>query len=430
VTDSGGCFREEDECVVSVEKDLLIIDGDSHVLEPPNLWDEYLEPEFRPRAIRITRSVPGRDGEVRGIRPMGPSGAQARSESMDDLPEMAIELKARLAADEHLIIDRQIVLSGGLSGLGGVGFPRRDLPYLTYLDAAPPASMETDARIALFDEMGIRGGVVFPTIGILWDAEDPRLADAYARAYNNWCVNFVGEHPNRIYPMAHVALHDPELALAEVRRCLKLGFKGFFLPPEPVLGKSPAHPDFDPLWHEIEDAGVPLCLHVIVRFNRIVDNPGRFHSLLIEPSRTYVFGMGATFQVIPAMASLIMTGFFDRFPRLKLLCVEAGAGWAPYIAHRLDEKYEMFGYAEKTKEEPSTYMRRNVWYVVEPRESYVDMLMDQMGEEQFIWGSDYPHVDSSDSALDQVLENAGRLSERRRRLLLGENAKALYGLEV
>jgi len=67
----------------------------------------------------------------------------------------------------------------------------------------------------------------------------------------------------------------------------------------------------------------------------------------VEPSRTFGFGMGATYQVIPAMASWVMSGHFDRFPNLKLLCVEAGAGWAPYIAHRLDEKYEMFGYAEK-----------------------------------------------------------------------------------
>ena len=68
MTDSGGRVGEEDGFMVSVEKDLLIIDGDSHVLEPPDLWDEYLEPEFRPRAIRITRSIPGRDGETRGRR--------------------------------------------------------------------------------------------------------------------------------------------------------------------------------------------------------------------------------------------------------------------------------------------------------------------------------------------------------------------------
>jgi predicted TIM-barrel fold metal-dependent hydrolase len=180
----------------------------------------------------------------------------------------------------------------------------------------------------------------------------------------------------------------------------------------------------------MEDAGIPLCLHVIVRFNRILENPTRFSSLLIEPNRTYAFAMGATFQVIPAMASLIMTGFFDRFPRLKLLCVEAGAGWAPYIAHRLDEKYEMFGYAEKTQLEPSEYMKRNVYYVVEPREQNIDSIMDLMGENRFLWGSDYPHVDSSADSLEQIKASVAGLSDRRRRLILGENAKALYQLEV
>lgn len=408
-----------------------IIDGDSHVLEPPWLWDEYLEPEFRPRSIRITRSITDRDGQVRGIRPLpGRSGAQAPSEALGDLPEMALEFKSRLAEDEHLIIDRQIVLSGGLSGLGGVEHDRANLPYMTYLEAAPLASYDTQERIKLFDTQGTHGGVVFPTIGILWDTEDPKLADAYCRAYNRWCHDFVGDFPNRIYPMAHIALHDPELALAELRRVMKLGFKGVFLAPEPVNGRSPADPVFDPIWHEMEEAGMPLCLHVIVRFNRIVENQARFHSLLLEPSRTFGFGMGATFQIIPAMASLIMTGFFDRFPRLKLLCVEAGAGWAPYIAHRLDEKYEMFGYAEKTKLEPSAYMKRNVWYVVEPRERTIASMMDEIGETQFIWGSDYPHIDSSAQAIDQIKASTAGLSEERRRLVLGENARRLYQLEI
>jgi predicted TIM-barrel fold metal-dependent hydrolase len=406
-----------------------IIDGDSHVLEPPDLWDEYLEQEFRPRAIRITRSIPGRDGATRGIRPMNPNtGAQAPTEDLRNLPEMALELKTRMAADEHLVIDRQIIMSGGLSGLGGVDVPRAELPYMTYLDAAPLASFDTRERIKLFDEKGMHGGIVFPTIGILWDSDDSRLADAYCRAYNRWCQDFVGDQPDRIFPMAHVALNDPELALKELRRCLKEGFRGMFLAPEAVNGKSPAHPDFDPLWHELEDAGLPVCLHVIVRFNRILENPTRHHNLLVEPSRTFIFGMGATFQIIPAMASLVMTGLFDRFPKLKLLCVEAGAGWAPYIAHRLDEKYEMFGYAEKTKLEPSEYMKRNVWYVVEPREKNIDSMMDIIGEEQFIWGSDYPHIDSSADALDQIFESTAKLSEQRRRMILGENARKLYGL--
>lgn len=410
-----------------------VIDGDSHVLEPPDLWDEYLEQEYRGRAIRITRSLAGRDGASRGIRrvppltgfPAPPSPPKPLFDG-DEIPEMALELKERMAADEHLVIDRQVIMSGGLAGLGGVEHHRSKLPYMTYLEGAPLASFDTDERIKLYDDWGIAGGVVFPTIGILWDSDDAKLADAYARAYNRWCYDFVGSHADRIWPMCHIPLNDPELAHIELKRCLKQGFRGMFLAPEPVDGVSPADPRFDPLWHELEDAGLPFCLHVIVRFNRILQNATRSFTLLTEPSRTFTFGMGATFQIIPAIASLIMTGFFDRFPRIKCLCVEAGAGWAPYIAHRLDEKYEMFGYSERTKLEPSEYMKRNVWYVVEPREKNIDSAMDIIGETQFIWGSDYPHIDSSIHAIDQVMETTKSLSEHRRRLVLGENARALY----
>ena len=150
--------------------------------------------------------------------------------------------------------------------------------------------------------------------------------------------------------MAHIPLNDPELALAELRRCLKLGFRGSSWRPSRCIGvAAPPTRSSTRIWHEMEDAGLPLCLHVIVRFNRIVENAARFSSLLIEPSRTLRLRPRRTFQIIPAMSSLIMTGFFDRFPRLKCLCVEAGAGWAAYIAHRLDEKYEMFGYTERNE---------------------------------------------------------------------------------
>src|SRR5439155_216040 len=121
------------------------------------------------------------------------------------------------------------------------------------------------------------------------------------------------------------------LALAELRRCLRLGFRGMFLAPEPVGEKSeafpfgdtsPADPAYDPLWHELEDAGLPFCLHVIVRFNRRVANANRISLLLKgQMSRVHTFGLGATFQIIPAVSSLVLSGLFDRFPKLKCLAV-------------------------------------------------------------------------------------------------------------
>jgi predicted TIM-barrel fold metal-dependent hydrolase len=95
---------------------------------------------------------------------------------------------------------------------------------------------------------------------------------------------------------------------------------------------------------------------------------------------------------------------------------------------RLDEKYEMFGYSERITMPPSEYLRRNVWYVVEPRERTTNAMMDLVDERHFIWGSDYPHIDSSIEAPRQIRRSVAGLSEHRQRLVLGENARALFQL--
>jgi predicted TIM-barrel fold metal-dependent hydrolase len=370
-----------------------ILDGDSHVLEPPDLWDRYIDPSYRNRSIRIFRNEQGK---------------------------------------ETLTVDNRVLLQDHLGGLGGVEIERERLSRpgeVSYLEGAPPASMDTDARIRLYEDWGIRGGVVFPTVGILWDTDDPLLADAYARAYNRWLWDFAGGHEDRILPIAHIPFHDPELALAELRRCLKLGFRGMFLAPEPVGGKRPSHPDFDAIWHELEDAELPFCLHVIVRFNRPVGLGQGLRGWFPEGNRTFVFGLGATFQIIPAVAALVMDGLFDRFPRLKCYCVEAGCGWAPYLMDRLDEKHQFFGYADKLKLLPSEYLRRNVWYAAEPTERTINAVMDLVDETHVLWGSDYPHIDSHIEAATQIRASVAGLSEKRRRLVLGENARALFRLD-
>ncbi|HYA34211.1 MAG TPA: amidohydrolase family protein, partial [Candidatus Binataceae bacterium] len=211
----------------------LVIDCDSHVMEPADLWESYLEPEFRSRAIRIARDP---------------------ADSM-----------------EVMYIDNQPLLKGVLGGLGGVSIDRQKLltpGAVTYAEGCPPASYRSDDRTKLLDAWGVDAGVLFPTVGILWDTPDDALAAAYARAYNNWLNDHASGAPDRMIKIAHLALQNPETALAELRRCLKLGFKGIFLAPEPINGRRFSDPMFDPIWRECEEAGIPACLHVIVRFNR------------------------------------------------------------------------------------------------------------------------------------------------------------------
>jgi predicted TIM-barrel fold metal-dependent hydrolase len=373
-----------------------VVDADSHVLEPPGLWEDYLEPRYRDRAIRIVR---------------GPMGF------------------------EQLVADGEVILPMGLAGLGGVEHPASELfsnPSLTYLDGAPPASMETDARLRLLDDWGVDAGIVFPTIGILWDKErDPELAIAWARAYNRWQWDFASPCPERIVPIAHIPLYDADLALEELRRCLRLGFRGMFLAPEPVLGKRPSHPDFDPVWAELQEAGLPFCLHVIVRFNRSVTGAFTqwFDREKGESNSVFTFGLGGTFQLIPAISALVTDGLFDRFPRLRSCVVEAGGGWVGYVMDRLDEKYARFG-SDRIERKPSEYFKENVWVVFDPTERTpsIDATCDLLGEEHVLWGSDYPHIDSHLEAPSEIRASVEGLSERRRHLVLGENARRLFRL--
>src|SRR5271166_1828460 len=304
-----------------------VIDCDSHVMEPPDLWEKYLEPQYRARAIRIKRDP------VDGM--------------------------------EVLTVDHEPLLKGVLGGLGGAHVNRTKVfvpGNVSYMEGCPLASYDPAARLDLLDAWGATAGVLFPTVGILWDVADDDLAAAYARAYNTWLNEFASYDRSRIIPIAHLALQQPDSALAELRKCIKLGFKGMFLPPEPIKGRRFSHPDFDPIWRECEQAGIPVCLHVIVRFSRAPGMLGDFY----RPGDfklVYGFALGGFAQIVPAMMTMICDGLFDRFPRLKLFCVEAGCGWAAYIMDRMDSKYEHFGWSAPTKYKPSEYFRRNVWIV-------------------------------------------------------------------
>jgi len=370
----------------------LVVDCDSHVMEPPDLWERYLEPQFRERAIRIVKD-PGDGMEV-------------------------------------LMIDNQPLLKGTLAGLGGANIERQKLfvpGQVSYLQGCPPASYQPEARIRMLDEWGVDAGVLFPTVGILWDVADNALAAAYARAYNNWVNDFASHDRRRMIPIAHLALQDPPSALAELKRCIKLGFRGVFVPPEPINGKRFSHSDFDPIWRECEEAGLPVCLHVIVRFNRAPGLLGHFYAPG-EFRMVYGFALGGFAQVVPAMMTMIADGLFDRFPRLKVLCVEAGAGWAPYIMDRMDEKYEHLGWTFPLKLKPSDYFRRNIWVVAEPEERTIGSVMELMGEDRVLWGSDFPHIDSTLEAPQRIRKSVAGLDDPRRRKVMGANARQVFAL--
>ena len=370
--------------------DHLVIDADSHVMEPADLWESYLEPEYRDRAIRIV--------EVDGV--------------------------------EQLVMGGNVIMTGTLAGLGGAHLERNTLfgTGLKYADGCPPASYDGRARADMYDEWGVTAGVVFPTIGILpFPTDDVALASAYCRAYNTWQADFAADAAGRVLPIAHVNLADVEEATRELERCLALGFKGVFVPPEPINGLRPGSAHFDGFWARCAEAGIPACLHVVVRFGG---------GMPYEPwqmagaGMVFGFSLSAPGQIIPAVASMVLDGLFDRHPTLKVVCVEAGCGWAAHLMDRLDEKYELLHFAHPTplRQRPSEYLRRNVWYVAEPDERSIGAMLDLVGEDRILWGSDFPHIDSKMEAAELIRSSLAELSDGRRRAVLGTNAAAVFGV--
>jgi predicted TIM-barrel fold metal-dependent hydrolase len=369
----------------------VIVDADSHVLEPSDLWTSRLDAKYRDRGVLIHE----RDGV------------------------------------ETLEIGGNVVLQGTLAGLGGVEtIPRWKLfdGSMRYIDGCPPASYDAAARLRLYDEWRIDAGVVFPTIGILpFDTDDLDLLNAMMTAYNSWQAEFASDGDGRIIPIATLNLRDRDGAIKELDRCLAMGFRGVFMPPEPIDGKLPGDPWFDPLWERCAEAGVPLCFHVVVRFSGTgVPFEGWLQA---GAGMLFGFGLGSTAQLIPAIAHMSLSGVFDRIPALKVVAVEAGCGWAPYLMDRLDEKHAILGeITPVTKEKPSHYLRTNVWYVAEPEERTIGSVLDLVGEDRVLWGSDYPHIDSTLAAPDQIRTSVAALSAERQRAVLGDNAKLVFGL--
>jgi uncharacterized protein len=371
----------------------LVVDCDSHVMEPPDLWERYLEPEYRERAIKIV--------EVDG--------------------------------QEHLVADGQVILPFGLAGLGGANIEPRSRIWsegLRYRDGCPPPSYDPGARASMLDAWGVDAGVLFPTIGILpLPTDDLGLLSAYARAYNTWQAEFAQSIPGRVVPVATLNLRDIDSALTELDRCLGLGFKGVFLPPEPVGGRRPGDPWFDPLWRRCAEAGVPACVHVVVRFGGAGVPFMPWHETGMVGS-LFSFSTGAPGQIIPTITTMIADGVFDRVPDLKVVCVEAGCGWAAYLMDRLDEKHQFFREtaAVPLDLEPGDYLRRNVWFVAEPEERTIGAMLDLVGEDRIVWGSDFPHIDSTLEAPNLIRRSVSTLSPSRQDAVLGTNAAALFGL--
>jgi predicted TIM-barrel fold metal-dependent hydrolase len=375
------------------------VDADGHILEPPDLWERYLEPQYRDRALRIV---------------------------LDDRGLEQLEIGGKPS-----VMSRR----GSPSILGAMGAPDlREIqldPSRTYLDEAPFGSMDPKERLELLDAEGIDAVVLYTTIGLLWEAEleDPELSQAYTRAYNRWICEFCADSP-RLVPTAHLSLSDPVAAAAELRRAVGEGARGAYVAPFTHDGRPLGHPDNDPVFAAVSELGVPFAIHPT--FEPQWTKGTRMGAWEHVRELRLLATVSASDGVRHQFTTLFDYGVFDRFPSLKVVVLESGGGWIGYWLDRMDAVYghTYIGTRVPLERKPSDYFRERVWISCDPDERTIPALADRFGADRFMWASDFPHADHTPEYLRDLEELAAAFPEDQRSLLLGDNVRELFAIEA
>lgn len=376
---------------------LQAIDADGHILEPPDLWERYLEPQYRERAIRIRTNNDGLEyfeynGKPSKLMPPG--------------------------------------FPGSLGAMGADDI--KPSPERTYLRTAPFGSMDPKERVQRLDQEGLAKAVLYPTVGILWEPEvsEPEIASAYTRAYNRWIMDFCSDSSGRLVPIAHISLSDPDLAAKETERALSAGAKGIFVHPFTWLRKSPGHPDYDRVWAIAQEHDAPVALHPTV------DPPSLdVHRRFDELSQKETFEFTWYYDVLvqqgmqQAFVSLFHHKIFERFPKVKVVVLESQAGWIGPLLDRMDA-VSKGPLMPKTglKEPPSAYFRRQCYVSIDPDERMVARIVPEVGDDRFFWASDFPHPDHTADYMEELVGMLEPLPEQSRRRILSDNVTNAYNL--
>jgi predicted TIM-barrel fold metal-dependent hydrolase len=377
------------------------VDGDGHVLEPPDLWQRYLEPRFRDRAPTIR---------------------------VDDNGLEFLEIDGRPS---------KIVRAGMPAGLGmmdrvaGYIYEREVKTGLQYVDQAPLGAMDPQERLQRLDLENIARVFLYPTLSIFWIAEcdDQELTQAYLRAYNRWIIDFCSDSGGRLIPIAQLSLDDPEAAERELRRVARDGAAGVFVPPFQWSRKPLGDPAHDRVFAAAQECGLPIGIHPSLEPKWTA--PGRFGEYT---SGQYAFFLNVTAAdgVRHAFTSLFQYGVLEKFPKLRIAVLESGAGWVGYWLDRMDAVYvspQGVLARQVMPDKPSHYFRRQCWISGDPDETSLAAIIPIVGADRFFWASDFPHPDHSTDYVPEVTRLALQLPESARKGFLGTNVLQAFGLE-
>ncbi|MDI1430140.1 amidohydrolase family protein [Polyangium sorediatum] len=365
----------------------MLIDADRHVIEPIDLWKRYLEEPFRAHAP--------------SYEDVGRSGRTPR-------------LMLQGEPVHHKLSERAV------RELSAVGSRRSDELW---------AGRDPAAQIRAMDRAHVDMALFFPTttlflLGI--DTIDPALAGAFTRAYNRWLHDFCAHDPARLRGVGVVNVHDPAAMVEDLACIAAWGWTAVVLRPNPVKGRLLSDPAYEPFWAACERLDVAVALHEGAHARVPTAGADRFES------RFALHACSHPMEQMMAFLALVEGGVLERHPGLRVAFLEAGCGWLPYWLWRLDEiEYRNLSgeVAENVRRKPSEYFRRQCFVAIEPDEPYLPELIPYIGEDNLIFGTDFPHLDHDSDITEKLVPLGQKLPGNVLQKILRDNPARLYRLE-
>ncbi len=414
-----------------------VFDSDSHVVEPPELWTRYLKPEYR----TLGRHALWREEGVHNSY-LKVNGKVFRDTMNSNIPRHAI-WKPGMSWDD----------------VGALDPAERHAPT--------PGASDAKARLSDMDAMGIDQALLYPT----WFAEgfhlveDPDVAYALARAYNNWIADFCAAAPTRLFAAAMLPLQNIDYALEELQRIAKLKcFRAVFLRPMFIEGRYFTHPYYDPLWAALEKLGVTAAVHPTAGlWNPEWTSHGPFIEKVRGRINRAMFGAvggggpsagggtteAFTFTSVPGFGhplAPILSGWLDnhmfvastligftvmqRYPAMKVVVAHGKASWMEEVLEKMEASTRTIPllhlYPVRTDTE-EMWKEGRVMLGFDAEERLIRKLPEQFAD-KIVWGSRYPHHDTT-SAWDAIRSlSEARLAESTLARMMGGNAAEQFGV--
>jgi len=361
-----------------------VLSADSHVLEPPDLWTTRMQAKFRDRAPHLIHEHNGQKGDFIACEPLRPFNP---------------------------------------TGLGSAGIPPEKLEEFSHGGYAVcrKGAWDPAERLKDMDMDGLGVEIIYCGYGMgmySYPNDDEFQRDAH-RAYNDWAAEYASYAPKRLIPIANISMTDPDADLKELTRVRNAGFRGIFVSNDPLAERRYDNPMWDKFWSAVEEYDMPVNIHILTRqggpqvgANQIVD------------------GVVLPIPAFRTIAEMITSGTLEAHPKLKIISVENDIGWIPNFLKRFDWYSYRFGPRfPKMKMSGADYWKRQVYATFQDDEPGI-RCRDMIGVENLMWGSDYPHFDSTWPNSQAAIErNFKGVPDDERELILGGNMIRVYGLQ-